>query len=76
VLALTAQIVDSTLVINPGFLSRARTAGTFSKLVIHPKERRALEAQAQAQELGEEGEGEGEVEHEVYARARAETWKI
>jgi DNA polymerase alpha subunit B len=63
------QIVDSSLVINPGYLSKARTAGTFAKLVIHPKDKVELDRLSME-------DGEQELEHEVYNRARAETWRI
>jgi DNA polymerase alpha subunit B len=62
------QIVDSVVAMNPGYLAKGNTAGTYSKLSIHP--RRGGPAPA-----GEEKEAE-EVEHEVYDRARVDVYRI
>ncbi|KAI9635169.1 DNA polymerase alpha subunit B N-terminal-domain-containing protein [Dioszegia hungarica] len=63
-----SKVVDSTLVVNPAFLSRARTAGTFAKISVHAMDRDMLEAPAE--------DGEEQLEHGVFERARAEIWKI
>jgi DNA polymerase alpha subunit B len=65
---LMGQVVDSTLVVNPAFLSRARTAGTFAKISVHAMDRDMLEAPAE--------DGDEQLEHGVFERARAEIWKI
>jgi DNA polymerase alpha subunit B len=58
------QIVDSTLVVNPAYLSRARSAGTYAKIVVHPMKKQELEG---VDEMLENG---------IYERARSEIWKI
>jgi DNA polymerase alpha subunit B len=56
--------VDSTLVVNPAYLSRARSAGTYAKIVVHPMKKQELEG---VDEMLENG---------IYERARSEIWKI
>jgi DNA polymerase alpha subunit B len=53
---------------NPGYLTKGNTAGTYSKLSIHPRRGAAPPAD-------EEKDGE-EVEHEVYDRARVDVYRI
>lgn len=65
-------MVDSTLAINPGQLSRTNAPGTFAKLTIHPSDPRVLEDDG-GEDVDMDG---GMVEHEVYARARSEVWRI
>jgi DNA polymerase alpha subunit B len=57
-----SKVVDSTLALNPGHLSRANTAGTFTKLMIHP-----------SKSLVDDGEYQ---EHRVDERTRSEVWRI
>ena len=64
-------MIDSTLVVNPSFLSRAHSAGTFSKVMIHPMNRDKLESKMDVD--GDEGDFR---EHEIYDRARCEIWRI
>ncbi|KGB79011.2 DNA polymerase alpha subunit B [Cryptococcus deuterogattii R265] len=65
-----AKIVDSTLVINPSHIARARATGHYAKIIIHPTAREILEESIQV-----DGE-ESLCEHQVYERARSEIWKI
>lgn len=61
-----SKIVDSTLAVNPGFLSSARAAGTFAKLSIHP-----------IKGLQSDGDVDmDDVEHRIYERARSDVWRI
>ena len=66
-----AQIVDSTLVVNPAHLSRAHTAGTFAKVVVHPTPRSELE-----RTMDVDGGLEDMAEHRIWERARSEIWRI
>ncbi|KAJ9119956.1 hypothetical protein QFC24_005439 [Naganishia onofrii] len=63
-----AKIVDSVVAMNPGYLTKGNTAGTYSKLSIHP--RRGAAPPADREKDGEE------VEHEVYDRARVDVYRI
>ncbi|KIR52809.1 DNA polymerase alpha subunit B [Cryptococcus gattii Ru294] len=65
-----AKIVDSTLVINPSHIARARATGHYAKIIIHPTAREILEESMEV-----DGE-ESLCEHQVYERARSEIWKI
>jgi DNA polymerase alpha subunit B len=64
------QIVDSTLVINPAYLSRAHSAGTFAKVFVHPTAREELENGMDVEVDG------GMREHRIWERARSEIWRI
>ncbi|KAE8542848.1 hypothetical protein D1P53_000911 [Cryptococcus gattii VGV] len=64
------KIVDSTLVINPSHIARARATGHYAKIIIHPTAREILEGSMEV-----DGE-ESLCEHQVYERARSEIWKI
>lgn len=66
---LTHQVIDSSLVVNPGHLSKPHAGGTFAKLTIHPTPPEAL------------GDGDvdmdgGVAEHSVWERARSEVWRV
>ncbi|OXM76137.1 DNA polymerase alpha subunit B [Cryptococcus neoformans Bt63] len=65
-----AKIVDSTLVINPSHIARARATGHYAKIIVHPTAREALKESMEV-----DGE-ESLCEHQVYERARSEIWKI
>lgn len=65
---LFAKTVDSVVAVNPGFLSKSSSAGTFVRLAIHPSSRAELEKA--------EKEGDEEREHRVYERARVEIVRI
>ncbi|WVO24491.1 uncharacterized protein IAS62_005859 [Cryptococcus decagattii] len=65
-----AKIVDSTLVINPSHIARARATGHYAKIIIHPTAREILEESMEV-----DGE-ESLCEHQVYERTRSEIWKI
>lgn len=61
-----SKIVDSTLAVNPGHLSRAHSAGTFAKLTIHP-----------SKNLTDDVSMDDEfAEHRVDERTRSEVWRI
>lgn len=62
------QIVDSTLVVNPSYLSKAHSAGTFAKVTVHPMNRTEL---GDGMDLDEDLK-----EHAIYDRARSEIWRI
>lgn len=57
------QVVKSVLVINPGFLSKRKAAGTYAKMNLYP-----LSEEDIAQE--------GMVRHKVFERARVEMTRI
>ncbi|WVO16943.1 hypothetical protein L204_104629 [Cryptococcus depauperatus] len=63
-----SKIVDSSLVINPSQLARARSAGHFAKLIIHPTPKKDLEMALDAEDVL--------LEHQVWDRARSEIWKL
>ncbi|KAL2263681.1 hypothetical protein VTK26DRAFT_5624 [Humicola hyalothermophila] len=60
-----AKVVESVLVINPGYLSKRRGAGTYAKMTLYPPS------------LSEENIGStGMVAHKVFERARVEITRI
>ncbi|EKC98004.1 alpha DNA polymerase [Trichosporon asahii var. asahii CBS 8904] len=61
-----SKIVDETLVVNPGHLSRANAPGTFAKITVHPSTPERLE----------QVDEEGYTTHGVAERARSEVWRI
>ncbi len=61
------QIVDSIVTVNPSYLSRASSAGTYAKLAIHPMARREVQDAAR---------NEAQLEHRVYERARVDIVRI
>lgn len=68
VLTTRLQIVDSVVAINPSYLAKGNSAGTYCKMSIHPQSK---------ERLMRTGEGEEEeVEHEVYERARVDVLRI
>ncbi|KAK4685108.1 DNA polymerase alpha subunit B, partial [Tremellales sp. Uapishka_1] len=64
-----SKIVDSTLVINPAFTSRAHSAGTFAKLIVHPTPREILQG-------GGMDVDDVMREHGIWERARSEIWRV
>nr|XP_019049362.1 hypothetical protein I302_03148 [Kwoniella bestiolae CBS 10118]OCF28292.1 hypothetical protein I302_03148 [Kwoniella bestiolae CBS 10118] len=66
-----SKIVDSTLVINPAYLARPHTAGTFAKVYIHPIPKPELE-----HAISSAGELDEFRDHQVWDRARSEVWRI
>ena len=62
------QIVDSVVTVNPSYLAKASSAGTFCKMAIHPVARTELVAAAER--------GDEEQEHRVYERARVDLIRI
>jgi hypothetical protein len=65
---ITLQIVDSVVALNPSYLAKGNSAGTYCKMSIHPQNK---------ERLSRTGEGEEEeVEHEVYERARVDVLRI
>lgn len=65
----TEQIVDSTIMINPSYLTRGSSAGTFASLVIHPLSRDELERRVREEE-------DEEIEHRMWERCRVDIVKI
>ncbi|OCF32814.1 DNA polymerase alpha subunit B [Kwoniella heveanensis BCC8398] len=63
-----SKIVDSTLVVNPAYLARPHSAGTFAKITLHPTPKEQL----MESDVGEDAM----LEHQVYDRARSEIWRI
>lgn len=64
-----SQIVDSTVMINPSYLTRGNNSGTFARLTIHPMDKGELE------QLATQG-GDEPIEHRVWERCRVDTIKI
>jgi DNA polymerase alpha subunit B len=62
------QIVDSVVTINPSYLAKSSTAGTFAKMTIHPSSRTELMSSVE--------QGDHEDEHRVYERARVDLIRI
>ncbi|EFX04114.1 DNA polymerase alpha primase associated subunit [Grosmannia clavigera kw1407] len=62
-----ARVVESVLVINPGYLSKRRGAGTYARMTLYPP---AVDSAALAQD------GEQMVGHGIFERARVEIIKI
>ncbi|KAL2017347.1 hypothetical protein VTK56DRAFT_2270 [Thermocarpiscus australiensis] len=60
-----AKVVESVLVINPGYLSKRRGAGTYARMTLYPPNVAQLEV----------GAG-GMVAHKVFERARVEITRI
>jgi DNA polymerase alpha subunit B len=58
-------VVESVLVINPGYLSKRRAAGTYGKMTVYP-----------ASMTEEERYGGVMVSHKLFNRARVEITKI
>ncbi|WVQ97259.1 hypothetical protein IAU59_004370 [Kwoniella sp. CBS 9459] len=64
-----SKIVDSTLVVNPAYLARPHSAGTFAKIALHPTPKQQL--------MESDAAGDEEMlEHQVWDRARSEIWRI
>lgn len=59
------QVVESVLVINPGFLSKRRGAGTYARMTLYPPSLSDIEEAGQAM-LG----------HKIFDRARVEITRI
>ncbi len=59
------QVVESVLVINPGYLSKRKGPGTYARVTLYPP--RLTE---------EEARGGGMVGHRVFERARVEITRI
>ncbi|KAK8032451.1 DNA polymerase alpha subunit B [Apiospora arundinis] len=60
-----ARVVESVLVINPGYLSKRRGAGTYARVSLYPPK-------ADEEEVGTAGM----VSHKVFSRARVEITRI
>ncbi|KAL8418904.1 hypothetical protein RB594_002203 [Gaeumannomyces avenae] len=59
-----ARVVESVLVINPGYLSKRRGPGTYARMTLYPHSAAELDAK------------EGMVGHDIYKRARVEITRI
>lgn len=60
----SVKVVESVMVVNPGFLSKRKAAGTFARMSL------------QGRVLGEEEKGEQSVTHKVFERARVDVVRI
>ncbi|OJJ51035.1 hypothetical protein ASPZODRAFT_127031 [Penicilliopsis zonata CBS 506.65] len=58
------KVVDSVLVINPGTLSKRRSAGTYARVSIHPRE------------ISDEEREQKQLGHKLYERARVDIIRI
>ncbi|KAM0746375.1 DNA polymerase alpha, subunit B [Meredithblackwellia eburnea MCA 4105] len=65
------KIVDSTIMINPSFLTKGNSPGTFARLTIHPMEKDELERR-----VTDEEEPDEVIEHRVWDRCRVDIVKI
>lgn len=73
------QIVDSTVFLNPSFLTKASqeaSAGTFARLTIHPMDKENLTELAQSGMVDIGGEPDEPVEHRVWERCRVDIIKV
>lgn len=61
-----AKVVESVLVINPGYLSRRRGAGTYARMTLYAAEDKSEQAGGEAAMVG----------HKIFERARVEITKI
>jgi hypothetical protein len=61
------QIVDSVVTVNPSYLAKSSTAGTYCKLAIHPQNRAELQDAAQAGV---------EQEHKAFDRVRVDVMRV
>jgi len=60
-----AKVVESVLVINPGYMSKRRAAGTYARLTVHPRI------------LTDEEKTSGKMQaHKLFERARVDIVKI
>ena len=59
------QVVESVLVINPGYLSKRRGPGTYAKMSLYPPK-----------STDGDGDARGMVSHKVFSRARVEITRI
>jgi len=59
-----AQVVESVVVINPGYLSKREKAGTYAKMTIYPRS------------LTDEERRSPVVAHQVFERARVDIIRI
>lgn len=64
-----AQIVDSTLMINPAHLVRGHSAGTYARMTIYPLDKAELERKVK-------DEPDEPIEHHVYDRCRVDIVRI
>ncbi|KAH8664143.1 DNA polymerase subunit alpha B [Xylariales sp. PMI_506] len=59
-----AKVIESVLVINPGYLSKRRGAGTYARMTLYPPT------------VTEEEQAAGMVSHKIFDRARVEITRI
>jgi DNA polymerase alpha subunit B len=59
------------LVVNPAHVSRAHSAGTFARIVVHPTPKEQLEKGMDVDGLEEDLR-----EHMLWDRARSEIWRV
>ena len=65
---LDVQVVDSTIMVNPSFLTRGESAGTFARFTVHPMDKGELQQRS--------GDGDEMVEHRVFERCRVDIVKV
>ncbi|KKK16017.1 hypothetical protein AOCH_005870 [Aspergillus ochraceoroseus] len=58
------KVIDSVLTINPGTISKRRSAGTYAQIAIHPRV------------ISEEERGKKHIRHNLYERARVDILRI
>ncbi|KAK3685129.1 DNA polymerase alpha subunit B N-terminal-domain-containing protein [Podospora appendiculata] len=61
-----AKVVESVLVINPGYLSKRRGAGTYARMTLYPVSQAVIASSS----------GSGMLAHKVFERARVEITRI
>ncbi|GAA5891975.1 hypothetical protein JCM5296_004649 [Sporobolomyces johnsonii] len=71
-----SRIVDSTIVLNPSFLTKGSKAGTFARLTIHPMDKDHLNELATNGMADTGGEADEPVEHRVWERCRVDIIKV
>ncbi|GAA5950810.1 hypothetical protein JCM21900_002025 [Sporobolomyces salmonicolor] len=71
-----SRIVDSTIVLNPSFLTKGSKAGTFARLTIHPMDKDHLNELATNGMADTGGEADDPVEHRVWERCRVDIIKV
>ncbi|KAK4704750.1 DNA polymerase alpha subunit B, partial [Phenoliferia sp. Uapishka_3] len=69
-----SKLVDSVVFVNPSFLTKGNSAGTFARLTIKPMDKDALLDRIEGRGVDEEPDEP--VEHRVYERCRVDIIKV
>ena len=69
----TWQIVDSTVIVNPSYLTKGSTGGTFARFTIHPHAKAELQ-----QEVGKAAMAAEEtvIDHKIWERAKVDLIRV